>query len=337
LDGEPVQVEVTAIAPEAPISAIPPQQTPITAPQPAEAIKDTPVIEMVDLAKIKTSELFEQLFSRRPEVVEQLAKDMLEHGFDPAHPLCLWGETLTDGNQRLTAAQKAGITRVPVVRHQFASELDAIEYAIAANSHRRDKLSESEKVHLVQVLDQRQPRGGDHKSAAAKSKAAPAAFEKSSQRTGRLIGISASQVERIRRVLDTGGEDIKAQVRNGTLTLSQAAAKVRARKKPLVLHEPTARRKAYTKASSTLTTVATNLRPFDAKLADRVDKLAVVMDGKAEAIGKKPEQIKPADKILELDSIGQIRKFKNAARISKLKNGVRVAAGNSDAQDQGSK
>ena len=316
LDALPVEPDKPAAAPvQAPSNAVPPpqqlqgiaptQQMPVATRQPTDAENSTPVIEMVDIGEIKTSELFEHLFPRRQQGVIQLVDDMKQHGFDPAHAIPIWEEqnVPVDAHTRLQAAKIAGIKRVPVIRLKFASELDAIDYALAANEHRRENLSESEIFHLVKVRDQRMPRGGDHKSKDAKSKVAADAMKKSAERTARLIGRSASTVERIRTVLDSGNDAIIADVTSGKTSVSKAAAKIRAGKKTgkgsKASKKAKAKLGAMKKVAANLKADEGLLRSFNAELADQ---LLTVRNAVQDLIKHAKEEVKEAAKKEEAET-----------------------------------
>ena len=73
---------------------------------------------------------------------------------DYCTPIVVWkghNNTVIDGHLRLAAALTAGIPQVWIYEKEFASENDAIEYAIQTNTA-RDSLSEQEIEDQYTVL-----------------------------------------------------------------------------------------------------------------------------------------------------------------------------------------
>ena len=91
---------------------------------------------------------------------------MRQHGYDGAHPIAVWGDIPIDGNTRLKAAQQAGLTHVPVIYRSFASEEEALKYAIHCQRDRRN-LTDADILRLVEELDHRRTRGGDRRGEGA--------------------------------------------------------------------------------------------------------------------------------------------------------------------------
>lgn len=195
---------------------------------------DTPVekeshIETVEACDLKTAEPFCSLLPIDGEVLARIISEMREHGYDPAQPVVVWDrkDVVVDGHTRLRAARDAGISDVPVVRRSFDDENSAVRYALLAQRNRRN-LTEAQILELVEKLDKRWPHGGDRRSEVARIKASGDVLKgKSSERTGELIGMSASKVERARRVLNSDDEKLIASVRDGTDSINSAAGKIR--------------------------------------------------------------------------------------------------------------
>lgn len=158
----------------------------------------------------------------------ELKAHMRIYGFDPAHPLVLWreGGCLIKGHTRLMAARAAEVEEVSVVYMSFASEQDALDYVIHHQCARRHTPRLNVAL-MVKVLDQRQTRGGDHRSQASKSKASNGAAEpagKSAQRLAKILGVSRATIERARFVLDHGDAEIQAAALRGAMTIHAACA-----------------------------------------------------------------------------------------------------------------
>jgi ParB family chromosome partitioning protein len=132
---------------------------------------------------------------------------------------------VVDGHTRLEAARRAGLVEIPVVFRNFADEDDALQYAINAQKNRRN-LTDAEIVRLVKLLDSRMTRGGDRRSAKARSNAPDGAIEngkRSSTETARKIGVSPRKVERVRQIIDCADPETITAVESGNMSINRAA------------------------------------------------------------------------------------------------------------------
>ena len=172
-----------------------------------------------------TRPLFAELFPFKPAVFEAVKWAMAQWGYDPSQPIIVWdeGQVVIDGHTRIKAAQEAGITDIPVHYKSFATEDEALAYAIHLQRNRRN-LTDGEIIRCIEALDRRKQRGGDHKSAKfqEKSKAPDGAIDKTSQETARVIGISPRKVERTRTILEHADEEMKEAVQAGEMSINKA-------------------------------------------------------------------------------------------------------------------
>lgn len=200
-----------------------------TAPLPVPRVVES---RMVKVADIKIADTFKALFAPKPATVQLLTDDMKRRGFDPAHRIVIWAESgeLVDGHCRKAAAEAAGTEEIPAVLVSFATEDDAIEYAIHTQCARRN-LSDADILCLVEQLDRLRARGGDRRSAGASSTAPSGAVERSSEETAGKIGVSARTVERARRVIKSEKPDIIASVKAGTTSINKAQAQLKPKKR----------------------------------------------------------------------------------------------------------
>ncbi len=177
---------------------------------------------------IKTAEPFSNLLPVNPKTRAAIAENMRRDGYDPASPVPFWEErgVAVDAHTRILAACDAGLERIPVVPKSFASEDEAVRYAVHAQVARRN-LSDAEIVRLVAELDKRRQRGGARQAGA---KTSSGAIDRSSKQTAELLHTSSSKVEKARAVNDSGDAALQARVASGEVSLNQAAKTVRARK-----------------------------------------------------------------------------------------------------------
>ena len=180
-------------------------------------------ILMMHILDVHTSSPFKDLFKIDPAVLKSIAESMKIAGFDMVHPLVLWAghqSTLVDGHTRLQAAKDAGLLNIPVVTKEFATEVDALEYAISSQRNRRN-LTEAEMFSCIHELDKRKSEGRPPKTATG-----VAVSGRSSEQTAKLLKTSRSKVEKIRTINDHGSEEIKAAVGAGDMTVNAAYNKI---------------------------------------------------------------------------------------------------------------
>ncbi len=182
---------------------------------------------------------FSTLFPRSETVLETLTKSMRETGFNLGHPIHVWtdapdGYVVLDGHHRLEAALAAGLEEVPVHRLYFASEKDALEYAIAQQRDRRNMNPEELRAHVaraIAALDAtREERVGNRAKNAAKNETSRE-VSNTAKETADLVGVSRATVERVRTVLDNGSEDTKAALASGAVSVNGAYRKVQEERK----------------------------------------------------------------------------------------------------------
>lgn len=166
---------------------------------------------------------FSTLFPIKENVLKKISEDMKSNGYDCAHPVIVWAGNrckVIDGNTRLEAALKAGMSTIPVVLKNFASEEDALQYAIRSQSHRRN-LSDSELLTCLTELDKRRsvgrPKQNENKIAQS-----CAINGRSSEKTADLLGVSARKVEQVRSIMDNAPTHIKNAVAAGEMSVNKA-------------------------------------------------------------------------------------------------------------------
>jgi ParB family chromosome partitioning protein len=183
-------------------------------------------ITMMKTKDIKTGEPFKSLFP--PDLYRQ--KDILEHmqthGYDPAQPVVIWKEqqVLIEGHTRLRAAIEAEFETIPAVEKSFASEDDALDYAIHCQTERRN-LTDADILRLVEKIDQRYYRknwGGDRTEASFESMKLD-----SRELTAKIVGIKKEKVSHCRKILLKGNEIERDSIYNGEKTIYQVYCSLR--------------------------------------------------------------------------------------------------------------
>jgi len=181
------------------------------------------------LDQITKAEPFASLFTIRSEVFEAIKADMESNGFDPSKPVNVWRKPdgtriLIDGYTRVRAAEELGLLRVTAYEKTFASEAEALAYAIHTQRDRRN-LSDAELLRLIELVDQ--PQAGFN-TPVASIEATDEKPHKTAEITADAIGTSRAKVERARVVLSDPVE--AAAVRRGDKTIHQAAVSAKAKR-----------------------------------------------------------------------------------------------------------
>jgi len=181
------------------------------------------------LDQLTKAEPFSSLFTIKPEVFEAIKADMAANGFDPSKPVNVWRKydgtrILIDGYTRVRAAEELSLLRVTAYEKTFATEAEALAYAIHTQKDRRN-LSDAELLRIIELVDQ--PQEG-FRSPIAPIGAIEAKSAKTAAITADAIGISARKVERARAVLSDPEE--AAAVRRGEKTIHQAAEVAKAKR-----------------------------------------------------------------------------------------------------------
>jgi len=190
------------------------------------------------LDQLIKAEPFASLFSIKTEVFEAITADMAVNGFDPSKPVNVWRKpdgtrVLIDGYTRVRAAEELGLLRVTAYEKTFASEAEALAYAIHTQRDRRN-LSDAELLRLIELVDR--PQTGFN-TPVASFEATAGKPRKTAEITADTIGTSRAKVERARAVLSDPEE--AAAVRRGEKTIHQAAEAAKAKRAvPLMPRRP---------------------------------------------------------------------------------------------------
>ena len=211
-DTEPKQVNIEVI------DTVPPQETKNY----SLNIVKPPPFEMMEFEKIKLKPVFSELFDRPPEIHRALVASLKKDGYRMDKPLILWGDTLTEGHQRYFAALEAGIKHLPVIRMDFENEQAAVDFAIKEQVDRRN-LKTVEEIRLVtRILPAEQEQAKQRQKVASSEATCGKAAEKVAQR----LHISASMVEKIIRLINSGDKALLKRVESDELTVSGACKKL---------------------------------------------------------------------------------------------------------------
>jgi len=184
--------------------------------------------------RLKTLKTFGSIFPRDDKMIDAIADHMAANGYDQSQPVVAWDRTkeegnknalyIVDGHTRKCAAAQAGISPVYVANVKFASEEEALEYAIHNQRDRRN-MTEADLFRCIELVDSRKTRGGDRKSPAAKSKPSTEVIDSgksSAQKTAEIVKTNRSKVEKARAVLAHADDQTKEDVKDGKKSINKA-------------------------------------------------------------------------------------------------------------------
>lgn len=184
------------------------------------------VVIKVPVNEITTDPIFQSLLPINQTDLEEITKNMKEHGFEKTKAVCVWKEKgiLIDGYTRLTAAKAAGLLEIYKYEKSFETEEDALQYAVEQQLNRRN-LNDAGKIILIEKLDnlKRAGRPGNEETAEEKGKSA--------EKLAKAIGTSTRSVERTRSVLKNGDEELISKVKSGEVSINKASEEIKKKKK----------------------------------------------------------------------------------------------------------
>jgi len=193
---------------------------------------------------LKTEEPF-QLFATSETVRQAILADMKTRGYDSAFPVVVWNKVIVDGHTRVSVAKQLGID-VEYVDKNFNSLTGALHYAVHCQKDRRNvsleallKAVEAIDVEEKKAAQERQKEFGkqtvrtDLGKQPLRSKERNITKGESAEKTGEVLGISSTQVKRVRVINDPRTPDeIKEKVKAGEYSISKGAELARESRKP---------------------------------------------------------------------------------------------------------
>lgn len=190
-------------------------------------------IEHMLVRDIQTKKPFKDFFTINRMLLDSIKEDIKENGFNNWSGVHLWGDVCVDGHTRLTAATELDLETIPVWKHEFESEDDALDFTIVQQGNRRN-LTDPEIQKCVEVNDNRQKRGGNRNpegknqqkevkaQSCALTKDTPKKQNKSSKPLAKKLGVSARKVEQTRTIADHADNLTKAKVEAGDMSINRA-------------------------------------------------------------------------------------------------------------------
>ena len=170
--------------------------------------------QMSETAGLKTRKPFDTLFPIGEETFAAIRQDMETNGFDPVFPIVVWAEesVVVDGHTRFKAASTLGIQEVPVIFKSFQNENDAILYSFHIQRNRRN-LDDNAILKCLALLDDLQAEENRDTSKTRKTV---------NEERAKELGISPNKVDKARKVLEHGDDQIRESVKSGEKSINQA-------------------------------------------------------------------------------------------------------------------
>ncbi len=179
------------------------------------------------ISELSREEPFSVIFPINPLDLQTITDHMRKNGYDEAQPIVVWkGQNLVvDGFTRIAAAIANGIESIPVVEKDFNDEIAAIKYTVHLQRDRRN-LTPMQFTKLLQTIDQRLKRGGDRKSKDfkpvsysplddAETEDAIPNGDSSAELTADILGVSPSQVNKTRKIIDSDDPEAMEMLEQG--------------------------------------------------------------------------------------------------------------------------
>ncbi|MCG8686303.1 MAG: ParB/RepB/Spo0J family partition protein [Desulfobacterales bacterium] len=166
---------------------------------------------------LKTRAPFDTLFPIKDDTLGAIRQDMDANGFDPVFPIVVWTEEsiVVDGHTRFTAARELGLETVPVVFKSFDNEDDALLYSFHIQRNRRN-MADDDILKCLALLDNIHSSEDEPEDASKKTRKAV------NQERAKELGISADKVDKARKVMEHGDNQIQDQVKSGKKSINQA-------------------------------------------------------------------------------------------------------------------
>ena len=184
------------------------------------AFKTTDKIKWVDSNSIKIDPELEGIFVQKEIEIQNIANNMTEHGFDPAHPIILayskehpeLNDINADGHTRYKAAIRAGLTKVAIIYKEFADREELLKFVYEQQLLRRN-LSEGEIFNAWAALNRLTNEDGKK--------------AKSDSEIAEELKISRRQVSKMKEVEKKASPEVLESIKAGELTVNKAYTQIK--------------------------------------------------------------------------------------------------------------
>jgi ParB-like chromosome segregation protein Spo0J len=174
--------------------------------------------DFINISELEVKKPFSSIFPIGNETLESISQDMETNGFDEIFPIIAWeGKNIVvDGHTRFAAAKASGITEVPVLFKPFDNEDDAVLYSFHVQRNRRN-MSDEDILNCLALLDTihgSEPTDGEDKPKPSK--------KETNELRAKELGISPNKVDKARKVMEHGNEEIRDSISSGEKSINKA-------------------------------------------------------------------------------------------------------------------
>ena len=180
----------------------------------------TDKIKWIDIEKIIIDPELEGIFVQKETEILNIANNMAERGFDPAHPIILayskehpeLNDINADGHTRYKAAIRAGLSKVAIIYKEFADREELLKFVYEQQLLRRN-LTESEVFKSWEALNRLTNKDGKK--------------AKSDSEIAEELKISRRQVSKMKEVEKKATPEVLENIKSGELTINKAYTQIK--------------------------------------------------------------------------------------------------------------
>lgn len=184
------------------------------------AFTTTDKIKWMDIEKIIIDPELEGIFVQKEIEIQNIASNMAERGFDPAHPIILayskehpeLNDINADGHTRYKAAIRAGLSKVAIIYKEFADREELLKFVYEQQLLRRN-LSEGEIFNAWAALNRLTNEDGKK--------------AKSDSEIAEELKISRRQVSKMKEVEKKASPEVLESIKAGELTVNKAYTQIK--------------------------------------------------------------------------------------------------------------
>ncbi len=178
---------------------------------------------LINISELNIQDPFSSIFPIGEDTLKSIKLDMEANGFDPVFPIIMWAgkNVVVDGHTRLAAAKAIGIEKLPVLFKEFDNEDDAILYSFHLQRNRRN-MADDDILRCLELLDNIHAQEQIKQGSDTPQKTQKEINEKRAEE----LGISSHKIDKARKVLEHGTDDIRQSVNDGKKSINKAFQEV---------------------------------------------------------------------------------------------------------------
>ena len=169
----------------------------------------------LQVSELRIQDPFASIFPIGSDTLDSIQRSMEKNGFDPVFPILVWEKDniVVDGHTRLAAAKAIGIEEVPVLFKSFETQDDAVLYSFHIQRNRRN-MADDDILRCLELLDT------IHAGTQTKTR------KETNESRARELGISPHKVDKARKVMEHGTDEIRESVNAGEKSIHKAFQEV---------------------------------------------------------------------------------------------------------------